>query len=64
MTLYRFYLVEIYCVSKQLCGAATVLRLCGGQRTPTRGWWGQVCGSCSRHRWKVWRTGGLRKKLN
>ena len=29
--------------------------------------WSQVCGSCSRRRWEVWRTGQagvFRKKLN
>jgi len=52
-------------LSKQLSGAAMARRW--SAYIHPRLVCGQVCGSCSRHRWEVWRTGQagvFRKKLN
>jgi len=50
---------------EQVSGAAMVLRW--SAYIHPRLVWGQVCGSCNRHRWGVWRTCQarvFRKKLN
>jgi len=48
--------------SQQLSGTAVVLRW--PAYIHLRLVWGQVCGSCNRHRWEVWLTGqaGVFKK--
>jgi len=60
-----FFNVEFIVLSQQLSGAAMVRRW--SAYIHLRLVWSQVRGSCSRHRWEIWRTGQagvFRKKLN
>ena len=50
-----FFVWRFIVFSHQLSGAAMVRRW--SAYIHPRLVWGQVCGSCNRHRWEVWRTG-------